>query len=124
MAKPVAPEPRTTAAWAGCCRPLLQDSLTPDQVAALASMFKALADPVRLRLMSLIASMDEVCPCDLTGLFDVSGPTISYHLRTLREAGLVDRTRRGTWIYYRARPAALRQLGDLLAVPGVGDPVT
>lgn len=82
-------------------------------------MFKALGDPVRLRLLSLIASTSEACVCDLTGAFELSGPTISHHLRVLREAGLVDCERRGTWVYYSVRPAALRQLAGLLdsAVP-------
>jgi ArsR family transcriptional regulator len=81
-------------------------------------MFKALGDPVRLRLMSMIAATAEACVCDLTEAFDVSAPTISHHLKVLREAGLVDGERRGTWVYYRARPGALRQLGALLEVAG------
>jgi ArsR family transcriptional regulator len=79
-------------------------------------MFKALGDPVRLRLMSMIASTGEACVCDLTDAFDVSAPTISHHLRVLREAGLVDCERRGTWVHYWIRPDAVRQLGALLAV--------
>lgn len=84
----------------------------------LAPVFKALGDPVRLRLASMIASAPagEICVCDLTPAFDLSGPTISHHLRTLREAGLVDAERRGTWVYYRIRPALLRQLAALLNV--------
>ena len=84
--------------------------------ALLAPAFKALGDPVRLRLMSLIASAPdgERCVCDLTPAFELSGPTISHHLRTLREAGLVDADRRGTWVYYRARPGILRRLAALL----------
>jgi ArsR family transcriptional regulator len=80
-------------------------------------MFKALGDPVRLRLMSMIASSPEVCVCDLTAAFDLSGPTISHHLRVLREAGLVDSERRGTWVYYRMRSQALALLGSLLTSP-------
>jgi ArsR family transcriptional regulator, arsenate/arsenite/antimonite-responsive transcriptional repressor len=97
-----------------CCSPLAVRALSPAQAVAVAPMFKALGDPVRLRLMSLIAAAGETCVCDLTGSFDVSGPTVSHHLRTLREAGLVDGERRGTWVYYRARPDALAQLGALL----------
>ncbi len=69
-------------------------------------MFKALSDPVRLRLLSLIASHEggEACVCDLTGPFDVSQPTISHHLKVLREAGLVGSERRGTWVYYWVLP--------------------
>lgn len=86
---------------------------------ALAPAFKAMGDPVRLRLLSMIASAPggEVCVCDLTPAFALSGPTISHHLRTLREAGLVAAERRGTWVYYRARPALLRQLASLLGAP-------
>ena len=79
-------------------------------------MFKALGDPVRLRLMSLIASSGEACVCDLTGTFEVSGPTISHHLKVLREAGLIDGERRGTWVYYWIRPTVLLSLGALLNV--------
>jgi ArsR family transcriptional regulator len=82
-------------------------------------MFKALGDPVRLRLLSMIASAPEVCVCDLTGEFRVSGPTISHHLKVLRENGLVDAERRGTWVYYRMRPGALDVLAALLTVPSI-----
>ena len=78
--------------------------LVEAEAAALARVFKALADPVRLRLLSVIAGADggEACVCELTDGFDVSGPTISHHLKVLREAGLIEGDRRGTWIYYRA----------------------
>jgi ArsR family transcriptional regulator len=79
-------------------------------------MFKALGDPVRLRLLSMIASTAEMCVCDLTDAFELSGPTISHHLRVLREAGLVDCERRATWVYYWVRPEALRQLSALLEI--------
>jgi ArsR family transcriptional regulator len=85
--------------------------------ARLAQAFKALGDPVRLRLASLIAARDggEVCVCDLTSAFDLTQPTISHHLRVLREAGLIDSERRGTWVYYRLVPAALKRMGGLLS---------
>jgi ArsR family transcriptional regulator len=84
----------------------------------LAAAFKALADPVRLRLLSLIASHadGEACVCDLTGAFAVSQPTISHHLKVLKQVGLVESERRGVWIYYRAVPAALMMLSDYLRV--------
>jgi ArsR family transcriptional regulator len=91
-------------------------ALSREQAAAVAPMFKALGDPVRLRLMSLIASTAQACVCDLIDAFEVSGPTISHHLRVLREAGLVDSERRGTWVYYWVRPEALRSLGALLQI--------
>lgn len=89
----------------------------------LAPAFKALGDPVRLQLMSMIASNagGEVCVCDLTPAFDLTGPTISHHLKTLREAGLVTAERRGTWVWYRPVAAKLTALsallGDAVAVP-------
>ena len=106
-----------TAPAGGCCAPLAVRALEPRQAAGFAPMFKALGDPVRLRLLSLIAAQGEMCVCDLTGGFDLTGPTISHHLRVLREAGLVACERRGTWVHYRVLPDALRQLGGLLAAP-------
>jgi ArsR family transcriptional regulator, arsenate/arsenite/antimonite-responsive transcriptional repressor len=106
------------SAGQGCCAPIDEQRLPAQTAAVLAPAFKALGDPVRLRLLSMIASVPEgeICVCDLTPAFDLSGPTISHHLKTLREAGLVDARRRGTWVYYRARPAILRQLASLLTV--------
>ncbi|MFG2169281.1 ArsR/SmtB family transcription factor [Micromonospora chersina] len=103
---------------APCCPPLAQSQVPAETAAVLAPAFKALGDPVRLRLMSMIASAEdgEACVCDLTPAFDLTGPTISHHLKTLREAGLVDAERRGTWVYYRARPQILRQLAALLSI--------
>jgi ArsR family transcriptional regulator len=94
-------------------------ALSPGQAAELAAGFKALGDPVRLRLLSLIAARNggEVCVCELTGAFTVSGPTISHHLRVLREAGLIDCQRRGTWVYYWIVPARMNALSQLLDVP-------
>jgi ArsR family transcriptional regulator, arsenate/arsenite/antimonite-responsive transcriptional repressor len=102
-----------------CCAPLVRQPLDENSAADLARMFKALSDPVRLRLLSLIASYagGEACVCDLTGTFDVSQPTISHHLRVLREAGLVDSERRGTWVYYWVLSGALAQLSSLLQAP-------
>ncbi|MET8835403.1 metalloregulator ArsR/SmtB family transcription factor [Micromonospora sp. NPDC004540] len=101
-----------------CCPPLAQRRVPAETAAVLAPAFKALGDPVRLQLMSMIASAEdgEACVCDLTPAFDLTGPTISHHLKTLREAGLVDAERRGTWVYYRARPQILRQLAALLSI--------
>jgi DNA-binding transcriptional ArsR family regulator len=90
--------------------------LEASSATAFAAMFKALGDPVRLRLLSMIASAPdgEICVCDLSSAFHLTGPTISHHLRILREAGLVDSDRRGTWVYYRAVPATLILLAGLL----------
>ena len=99
-----------------CCTPLVREPLTEDWAGELARMFKALGDPVRLRLLSLVASHEggEACVCDISDTFDLSQPTISHHLKVLREAGLIEGERRGTWIYYRVRPQLLRQLSDVL----------
>jgi ArsR family transcriptional regulator len=102
----------------GCCSPLAREPLSPARAVELSKVFKALGDPVRLRLASLIASHEggEACVCDLTDAFDLSGPTISHHLKVLREAGLIVGERRGTWVYYRIQPGALRRLSAVLVL--------
>ncbi len=107
----------------GCCTPLAAAPLSEDEAVDLARGFKALGEPVRLRLLSLIASFagGEACVCDLTDAFEVTGPTISHHLRVLRETGLVESERRGTWVYYRVVPAKLAALSALLQVPVPAD---
>jgi ArsR family transcriptional regulator, arsenate/arsenite/antimonite-responsive transcriptional repressor len=99
-----------------CCSPLSAQPMSQAQAEQVAPLLKALAEPVRLRLMSLIASHPggEACVCDLTGAFDLSQPTISHHLKVLHGAGLLDRDKRGVWVYYRARTAALANLGALI----------
>jgi ArsR family transcriptional regulator len=107
-----------TATGAGCCEPISAGALDATQAVEGAAVFKALADPVRLRLLSIIASAGgELCVCDITPQFDVSGPTISHHLKVLREAGLVDCERRGTWVYYWPIRDRMQWISDLLAVP-------
>ncbi|MGW5420857.1 ArsR/SmtB family transcription factor [Streptomyces sp. NPDC003943] len=107
-----------------CCSPMVREPLGEEVAVDLAKMFKALSDPIRLRLLSLIASHEggEACVCDLTGPFDVSQPTISHHLKVLREAGLVGSERRGTWVYYWVLPAALARLSSLLQTPAEAVP--
>jgi ArsR family transcriptional regulator len=98
--------------------PLAHEPLTAVQAAVLANAFKALSDPVRLRLLSLIASHEgDVCVCDLTPNFSVSEPTISHHLRILRESGLVTSRRQASWVYYAAVPVALAALSTVLDTP-------
>jgi ArsR family transcriptional regulator len=103
-----------------CCAPLAREPLTQGQAVELSHLFKAMADPVRLRLLSLIASHagGEACVCDLTGAFDLTGPTISHHLKVLRESGLITGDRRGTWIYYRVHPEVLARLSAVLTTTG------
>jgi ArsR family transcriptional regulator, arsenate/arsenite/antimonite-responsive transcriptional repressor len=100
-----------------CCPPLTAQPLTESQAEQIAPLLKALADPVRLRLMSLIASHagGEACVCDLNDAFNLSQPTISHHLKVLHDAGLVDRDKRGVWAYYRVKPEALASIGALVA---------
>ncbi|MEP7020165.1 MAG: metalloregulator ArsR/SmtB family transcription factor [Pseudonocardiales bacterium] len=102
-----------------CCSPLSRAPLTQAAAEQVAPLLKALADPVRLRLMSLVASHEggEACVCDLNDAFDLSQPTISHHLKVLHEAGLLERDKRGVWVYYKARSQALAGLGALIGNP-------
>ena len=98
---------------------LVREPVDAAAAAGLAQVFKALGDPVRLRLVSLIGAHQggEVCVCDLTTAFDLSQPTISHHLKVLKDAGIIDSERRGTWVYYRLVPAALERMAALLSGP-------
>ncbi|MGW2508540.1 ArsR/SmtB family transcription factor [Streptomyces scopuliridis] len=100
---------------APCCPPLSERALTAGEAVRTAAMFKALGDPVRLRLFSLVASHEggEACVCDISDV-GVSQPTVSHHLKKLREAGLLTSERRGTWVYYRVAPSVLAAMGQLL----------
>jgi ArsR family transcriptional regulator len=108
----------------GCCPGLLTAPLDEGQAIELSKVFKALGDPVRLRLLSMIASRagGEVCVCDLTPAFDLSQPTVSHHLKLLRQAGLIDCERRGTWVYYWLLPQMTDKLAGILARP-TGQPL-
>ena len=108
------------AETAACCAPLTAQPLSMEQAGQVAPLLKALADPVRLRLLSLVASHEggEACVCELTGAFDLSQPTISHHLKVLHEAGLLGRDKRGVWVYYRARTQALSALAALVGGTG------
>jgi ArsR family transcriptional regulator, arsenate/arsenite/antimonite-responsive transcriptional repressor len=99
-----------------CCAPLQAAPIAPDEAAELARRFAALADPVRLRLLSLLATDrgGAVCACDLVEPVGKSQPTVSHHLRILREAGLVTSEKRGTNVWYAVVPAALESLRDTL----------
>ncbi len=103
-----------------CCTPLSREPMTAEQAAQVAPLLKALADPVRLRLMSMVLSHEdaEACVCDLLPAFDLSQPTISHHLKVLHEAGLLDREKRGIWVYYQARPAAMQAMATLFTTAG------
>ncbi|WP_318209780.1 MULTISPECIES: metalloregulator ArsR/SmtB family transcription factor [unclassified Streptomyces] len=101
---------------AACCPPIVTAALSEGDAEIMSAMFKALADPVRLRLLSRVASHPngEACVCDIADV-GVSQPTVSHHLKKLREAGLLTSERRGTWVYYRPAPGVLASLGAFLA---------
>lgn len=100
-----------------CCSPVTGQVMDVNQAEALAGVLKAIAEPTRLRLLSLVAAHEgtEACVCDLTDPVGLSQPTVSHHLRVLVEAGLLEREQRGRWAYYRLIPDALQTLAQLLA---------
>jgi ArsR family transcriptional regulator len=101
-----------------CCSPLVQETLTRAQTVELERLFKALADRHRVRILNLLASADDaVCVCKLEPALDLSQPTVSYHLKLLAEAGLLERERRGRFAYYRIADGALDRVGELMRQP-------
>ncbi|WP_405863861.1 ArsR/SmtB family transcription factor [Streptomyces sp. NBC_00005] len=112
-------EPEVPEAVVPCCPPLTERPLTADEAEKTARMFKALGDPVRLRLFSAVASHDggEACVCDISDV-GVSQPTVSHHLKKLKEAGLLSSERRGTWVYYRVEPSVVAAMGRMLSALG------
>jgi ArsR family transcriptional regulator len=107
-----------TASGAVCCAPLVREPVSQTDAEQLAVTLKALADPARLRLLSIVASSEgkEACVCDLIEPVGLSQPTVSHHLKVLTEAGFLSRSKRGTWAYYRLQPDALAGVADFLAV--------
>jgi ArsR family transcriptional regulator len=106
---------RKRAAGERCCEPVAYPNVERDQAERIARVAKALGDPIRLQLIDVLRKhAGEVCVCELTPLFDVGQPTVSHHLKVLRDAGLVDSERRGLWAYYYVLPAALAELGSWL----------
>jgi len=102
-----------------CCSPVTGQVLDQADAERLAGALKAIADPARLRLISIVAASDsgEVCVCDFTGLVGLSQPTVSHHLKILVDAGVLAREQRGKWAYYRLVPTALDTLGRLISTP-------
>jgi ArsR family transcriptional regulator len=109
-------EPKTKRpAGARCCEPVVYPDVDREQAARLAEIAKALGDPIRLQLVDVLRKhAGKVCVCELVPLFDVSQPTLSHHLKKLREAGIVDSERRGLWAYYYVIPDALKELSTWL----------
>jgi ArsR family transcriptional regulator len=104
-----------------CCSPVVREIIQPAEAETLASGFKALADPTRLRLISLVAAREdaEACVCELTDPVGLSQPTVSHHLKILVDAGILTREQRGKWAYYRLVPETLNALAILIAPPAV-----
>ena len=99
-----------------CCAPVVEEPLDTPSAERLAAWFSVLADPTRLRLFSLIATASEACAaCDLAEPLGVSQPTVSHHLKVLRDAGLVDSEKRGRWVYYQAVPERLEILSRTIS---------
>ncbi|MFF3000731.1 ArsR/SmtB family transcription factor [Streptomyces sp. NPDC057950] len=114
----VPPEETAASAAVPCCSPIIAAELSPLDAEKLAALFKALSDPIRLRLLSRVAShpAGEACVCDIADV-GVSQPTVSHHLKKLREAGLLTSQRRRTWVYYRIDPQVLTALAAVLVLP-------
>jgi ArsR family transcriptional regulator len=110
---PSAGKPLTVLAT--CCT-AVDSAVADDAAQALATMFKALSDPARVKIMSMLLNADEVCACDIAEGIRRSQATASHHLSLLRKAGLVTGEKRGTWVYYRAVPERLASIGDALAL--------
>ena len=104
-----------TDVTAACCTPLVRETLSPEDAERLAHTMKALADPTRLRLLSIVAASEgaEACVCDLIDPVGLSQPTVSHHLKVLSEAGFLTRSKRGTWAYYALVPGALDRVSQL-----------
>ena len=102
-----------------CCTPLVREPLDAAQADDLARTLKALADPARLRLLSIVAASadQEACVCDLTAPIGLAQPTVSHHLRVLTEAGFLERSKRGTWAYFKLVPGSLDRISQLLVAP-------
>jgi ArsR family transcriptional regulator len=110
-----APSARTAlTVLSACCTPA-QSAVADDNAQALATMFKALADPARVKIMSMLLNAEEVCACDISDGIGKSQATASHHLKILKDSGLAVSEKRGTWVYYRAVPERLAALGDALA---------
>ena len=99
-----------------CCKPLVEPQITPEGATRVAALAKALADPVRVQLIDVLRShAGKVCVCELVPLFEISQPTLSHHLKKLRDAGVVGVERRGLWAYYYVQPEALKELKQWLS---------
>jgi len=112
----IQPRPELPLLASQCCTPLLRQPLSSEDAASLARILRALADPTRLQLVSMVAAHEggEACVCDLTGPLDLTQPTISHHLKILVAAGILSRDKRGKWAYYALVPGALDAVSEVL----------
>jgi ArsR family transcriptional regulator, arsenate/arsenite/antimonite-responsive transcriptional repressor len=108
---------RRAADMTGCCAPVLEAPLSELEAGELANVFAALGDPVRLRLLSLVAGAGEVCACDLLAPLDRSQPTVSHHTKVLADAGLIAGEKRGRWVWWSIVPDRVAEVRDALASP-------
>ena len=116
---PVAEPDGAAGLPAACCTSVAAPDVTDEQAQTLADVFKALADPTRVRIVNMLVNADEpVCVCELTPALELSQPTVSFHLSKLRKAGLLDRERRGTWAYYSLNRSALGRVAQVLDPEG------
>ena len=119
MSRTLIAEPDTPTPPAECCAPLAAPDITDGQAETLADVFKALADPTRVRIINMLVNADDpVCVCEFTPALELSQPTVSFHLAKLRKAGLLDREQRGTWAYYSLNRSALGRVARVLAPEG------
>ncbi len=109
--------PVTDVSAAACCSPLSKEVIAADDAEAVARTFKALGDPTRVRILSIVASHadQEACVCDLQEPLELSQPTVSHHLKILMDAGFLTRSKRGTWAYYALVPGSLDSVAGVLA---------
>jgi ArsR family transcriptional regulator len=102
-----------------CCAPVVEPDITPEQSTTLATVFKALSDPNRVRILNLLANAGKpVCVCDLVPVLGLSQGTVSFHLKKLLDVGLLERRQRGTWAYYSLNHEGLERLGDVFTTKG------
>lgn len=119
MTRTLIAEPKAQGTPAACCTPVAAPAITGDQAETLADVFKALADPTRVRILNMLVNADEsICVCDFTPHLGLSQPTVSFHLAKLRKAGLIDREQRGTWAYYSLNHSALGRVARVLDPEG------
>lgn len=100
-----------------CCRPILDEVISPEEAEMLARRLAVLAEPARLRIISLVREAGEMCGCDLEEPLGLSQPTVSHHLKVLVEGGFLERERRGKWAWYRVPPAATAEVATALGRP-------